>query len=67
MYKRQAEELLALGAHRAAHIVGDQGQVLGAQSQALFQEMGQKCKGILAIFRLNRLNQAVIVYFLARR
>ena len=34
---------------------------------SLFQEMGRKCKGILAIFRLNRLNQAVIVYFLARR
>ena len=33
-----AEELLALGAHRAAHIVGDQGQVLGAQSHQLLDD-----------------------------
>lgn len=32
-----AEELLTLGAHSAAHIIGDESQVLGAQLHQLLQ------------------------------
>ena len=35
---RDAEELLAAGAGRAAHVVGDQGEILGAELNKLFDD-----------------------------